>query len=97
VAFCEPNAFNPLFPLQIIASPTMSWAVDRGVLRMRPGVFRAAFAEAGLAPPKIRRYGFFPRAIANTRIGSALERGLESLRLLSPVSAFQIVSGAVDG
>ncbi len=97
LAFCEPNGFSPLFPVQILTSPSMRWAVDRGVLRMRPSVFRSAFETAGIGRPVIRRYGFFPRMIANTRVGAAVERGIESLKLLYPISSFQVVSGSVDG
>jgi len=93
VAFCEPNAFNPLFPLQILLSPHMKWAVDGGVLRMRPSVFERAMSEAGIGEMRIRRYGFFPRMISNSRIGSVVEKGIECLRIFRPVSAFQVLSG----
>ncbi len=97
VAFCEPNGYNPSFIVQILASPNMRWSIDRGVVRMRPGVLLPAFRAVGLEPIPIRRYGFFPRFLADTGPGAAVERGLEGLRIFSPVSAFQVVAGVARG
>lgn len=93
VAFCEPNAFNPLFYLQIVVTPGMTWRGDRGVARMRPGVFEGAFVGSGLGKPRLQRYGVFPPLIANTAAGRRTERILERIPPLRPLLAFQIVSG----
>ena len=38
VAFVEPNAYNVLYYVQIVVTPTMTWKGDKGIARMRPGV-----------------------------------------------------------
>jgi SAM-dependent methyltransferase len=93
VAFCEPNAYNPLFYLQILVTPGMTWRGDGGVARMRPGVFASAFARSGLGRPRLRRYGVFPPLITNTAFGGRVEAALEKIPPLGPLLAFQVVSG----
>ena len=97
LAFCEPNAFNPSFYLQVLLTPGMTWRGDRGIARMRPGVLLPAFAEAGFDDLAIERYGLFPPALANRRPFAALEEGLERIPLLRPVLAFQVLSGRFGG
>lgn len=93
MAFCEPNAFNPLFYLQIVVTPGMTWRGDRGVARMRPGVFERAFARSGLGKPRLQRYGVFPPLIANTVAGARIEAIIERIPPFRPILAFQVVSG----
>lgn len=97
VAFCEPNAFNPAFYLQVLLTPGMTWAGEKGIARMRPGVLLPAFAEAGFEDLTLERYGLFPPALANRRPGAAVEEVLELLPPLGPVLAFQILSGTYRG
>lgn len=96
-AFCEPNAFNPAFYLQVLLTPGMRWAGEKGIAKMRPGVLLPAFEEAGFEDVAIDRYGLFPPALANRRAGAALEGVLERLPPLEPVLAFQVVSGTYRG
>ena len=93
VAFCEPNAFNPLFYLQILATPGMTWRGDGGVARMRPSVFATAFAQSGLDRPRLQRYGLFPPLLANSTLGGRVEPVFEKIPLIRPLLAFQVVSG----
>jgi 2-polyprenyl-3-methyl-5-hydroxy-6-metoxy-1,4-benzoquinol methylase len=93
VAFCEPNAYNPLFYLQILVTPGMTWRGDGGIVRMRPGFFTSAFARSGLTRPRLRRYGIFPPLIANTTLGGRVEAAIEKISPLGPLFAFQVVSG----
>jgi SAM-dependent methyltransferase len=97
VAFCEPNAFNPAFYLQVLLTPGMTWEGEKGIARMRPGVLLPAFAEAGFEDLAIERYGLFPPALANRRAGAAVEELLERLPPLAPVLAFQVLSGTFRG
>lgn len=97
VAFCEPNAFNPAFYLQILLTPRMTWRGDGGVARMRPGVLGPAFEAAGFAEIEIDRYGLFPPALANRPAGARLEGALERLGPLRPVLAFQVLSATYRG
>lgn len=95
LAFCEPNAFNPLYYLQILGTPGMTWAAEKGVARMRPGVLRRELLQAGLSEPRIDRYGMFPPAVSNHRAGASAEAWIERLRWLEPVLAFQVASATV--
>src|SRR3972149_91935 len=52
MVFVEPNAYNPLFYLQIFFSPGMSWEGDSGVSRMRPGVVFPAMGMPGRSRPR---------------------------------------------
>jgi SAM-dependent methyltransferase len=91
IAFVEPNAFNVLYYVQIVVTPTMTWKGDRGMARMRPGVVFPAMREAGLDSLGLHRFGFFPPFAANTPAGMWLERKLEKVpfwRALLPAALF---------
>ena len=60
VIFLEPNAYNPLYYFQIVFSPTMSWAGDKGVAMMVRKNFVKAANYASLKETSIVKYGFFP-------------------------------------
>ena len=92
-AFVEPNAFNPLYYAQIAATPGMSFRGERRLTSMRPGVIVPALRHAGLRDVYVHRYGFFPPQVVNRRPGRAVERALERLRPLRPLSAFQLFVG----
>jgi len=85
IAFIEPNAFNPLYYVQILITPTMTWKGDKGMARMRPGVIFPAMREAGLESLALHRFGFFPPFAANTPSGMRLERRLEKVPLWRPL------------
>jgi len=89
-AFVEPNPLNGLYYLQIALSPGMTWAGDRGIVDMRPGKIARAMRAGGLAAPRTTRFGFLPPLLANRPWGARLERGLERVAPLRPVSAFQL-------
>jgi len=93
VAFLEPNAYNPLYYLQIVATPTMSWKGDGGMARMRPRVLLGAMRAAGLEELRLQRFGFLPSFVTERPRGSTLERRLELTAPLRPVRAFQLVGG----
>lgn len=97
VAFCEPNAFNPSFYLQVLLTPGMTWAGERGIARMRPGVLVPALEGAGFVDVRIDRYGLFPPFLHNRRPARVTESILERFRPLRPVLAFQVVSGTYRG
>lgn len=91
IIFLEPNAFNPLYYVQIVASPTMSWAGDKGVAMMRTKLFQRAADYAKLENLTIHKYGFFPPFVVNTKLGKWTESALEKMKIFEGVSAFQIV------
>jgi SAM-dependent methyltransferase len=92
--FVEPNAFNPLYYVQIAATPGMSFQGERRLTSMRPGVIVPAMRAAGLIDVTVRRYGFFPPFLANRRKGRVFEKALEQIGPLRPVSAFQLFLGS---
>ncbi len=93
LAFVEPNAFNPLYYVQIAATPGMSFRGERRLTSMRPAVILPALEAAGLSDVQVRRYGFFPPFLANGEKGRAVEQALERVRVLRPISAFQLFLG----
>lgn len=92
--FIEPNPLNPLYYVQIAISPGMTWAGDRGIVDMRPGAIARAMRAGGLVAPRTTRFGFLPPFLANQPWGARLERGLERVPPLRPVSAFQLFQAA---
>ena len=92
-AFVEPNAFNPLYYLQVGLTPGMSFRGERRLTSMRPSVVLPALRAAGLTDVLAHRYGFFPPQVANRAAGRAVERALERVRPLRPVAAFQLFVG----
>jgi SAM-dependent methyltransferase len=93
IVFLEPNAFNPLYYVQIALTTGMTWQGDGGLTRMRPPVVLGAMARAGLANLSVERFGFFPPFLSNRRWGRRLEAILESVSLLNPVLPFQLFRG----
>jgi 2-polyprenyl-3-methyl-5-hydroxy-6-metoxy-1,4-benzoquinol methylase len=90
VVFLEPNPLNPLYYVQMLVVPGMSWSGDRGILSMREsGVFRAMEA-AGLENPAAERFGFFPPFVVNRAFGPRLEDAFERVRLWRSVLPFQL-------
>jgi 2-polyprenyl-3-methyl-5-hydroxy-6-metoxy-1,4-benzoquinol methylase len=75
--FVEPNPLNPLYYVQILLTPGMTWREERGMTRMRPAVMRDSADEAGLADFKAETFGFFPPFLANRRGAGSVERTLE--------------------
>jgi SAM-dependent methyltransferase len=86
--FLEPNAFNPLFYLQIAFTPGMTWEGDGGVRHMRRRKLFTALSRAGFTDLLLERFGF-----ANTSVGSRLERTLESFPAWRSLLPFQLVQG----
>jgi len=97
VAFCEPNAFCPLFYAQILLTPGMTWRGDGGVTRMRRKTVLGAMSRAGFGNLQLRRFGFLPPAIVNRRGGITVEDALQKIRFLEPLRAFSVFSGVRSG
>jgi SAM-dependent methyltransferase len=90
VVFLEPNPLNPLYYVQMLVVPGMSWSGDRGIVTMRePNVFRALRA-AGLESPAVERFGFFPPFVVNRGFGPRLEDAFERVRLWRTLLPFQL-------
>ncbi|SNB52273.1 Methyltransferase domain-containing protein [Thermoflexus hugenholtzii JAD2] len=93
VVFLEPNPLNPLYYIQILITPGMSWSAERGILNMRPHQISRAMEQAGLRLTATARYGFFPPFLSNHPWGGLLERILEKALLWRPFLPFQLFRG----
>jgi hypothetical protein len=93
VAFLEPNPYNPLYYVQLLVAPGMSWEGERGILEMRKRTVLDAMASAGLTDLRFSRFGFLPPAIVNRPRGGELETRLERLGALQQVLPFQLFAG----
>ena len=90
IAFCEPNAFNPLVYVQMTITPGMSWKGEPSVSKMRPGFVFPILQQLGFADLETTRYGLFPPFVSNTALGGRLERGLEPIVPIPALSAYRV-------
>jgi SAM-dependent methyltransferase len=93
IAFCEPVAVNPLYYLQILLTPGMSFRGEPSITAMRPTVVLASMRRAGFTDVKASPYGYFPPFLKNHPWGARLEHWLEAQKHLPFPHAFQIFSG----
>jgi SAM-dependent methyltransferase len=90
VVFLEPNPLNPLYYVQILITPTMTWKGEKGIVRMRPKAIFHAMDAAGLTRPMMLRFGFVPPFLANRKWGARVEAVLERLPIWNPFLPFQL-------
>lgn len=93
VGFVEPNPLNPLYYLQILLTPGMSWKAERGILNTHAPRLLKLLRAAGFSAVNVKRFGFFPPFLANLRWLIPLERALERRKLLQPLLPFQAFWG----
>lgn len=93
VVFLEPNPYNPLYYIQILITPGMTWQGDKGITRMRPARIFRTMRSAGLDRLAMARFGFFPPFLANRSWGARLETTLEQVALWRSFLPFQIFRG----
>lgn len=93
VVFLEPNAFNPLFYIQILVTPGMTWEGDKGILGMRRRKVFQAMTQAGFETLTLGRFGFFPPFLVSRPFGRRLEAVFESFRPWFFVLPFQLFGG----
>jgi len=91
--FLEPNSWNPLFYVQILITPGMSFHGERLISQMRRPVLFDAMRQAGLTRLELKRFGFFPRFLTNLAWGARLESILERVPLWRPLLPFQLIRG----
>jgi SAM-dependent methyltransferase len=97
VAFCEPNAFNPLVYVQVTFTPGMSWKGEPAIPKMRPGVIFPLLRERGFTRIASSRYGMLPPLVSNTGPGARIERALEWIPPLRPLSAYRTFHATAPG
>jgi SAM-dependent methyltransferase len=90
LAFLEPNAYNPLYYVQMLLTPGMTWQGDGGLVRMRSGAVFAAMQDAGLVHATVTRFGFFPPFLTNRPAGARAERILEAVPIWRALLPFQL-------
>jgi len=93
LVFLEPNPYNPLYYLQILLTPSMTWKGDGGILRMRRGIIFRAMRDAGCSRLGMTRFGFFPPFLSNRPWGQKIELILERTPIWRPLLPFQIFRG----
>ncbi|MFO1518672.1 MAG: methyltransferase domain-containing protein [bacterium] len=91
--FLEPNPYNPLYYLQILLTPEMTWEGDKGIIQMRRTVLQKAMKKAGLKNFNLSRFGFFPPFLANASWGSVCEKALERFPPWKNLLPFQLIQG----
>jgi SAM-dependent methyltransferase len=95
IVFLEPNPLNPLYYVQMLVVPGMSWSGDKGLLNMRKQNVFEAMQTVGLSRPLLERFGFFPPFAVNRSWGPRLEDVLERIPLWSSLLPFQLFRGDV--
>ena len=90
LAFCEPNAFNPLVYVQVAVTPGMSFRGEPGIPRMRPSVVFPILRRMGFDDLRTDLYGALPPFVANTAPGAMAERAIEWIRPLRSLSAYRV-------
>lgn len=90
IVFLEPNPLNPLYYVQMLLVPGMTWSGDKGILNMRERKIFDAMRQADLARPSVERFGFLPPFAVNRALGERAEGTLERVRLWSRLLPFQL-------
>jgi SAM-dependent methyltransferase len=92
IVFCEPIAWNPLYYLQIMMTPTMRFAGEPSLMSMRPGVILPMLQASGFIDVKAHGYGYFPPVLKNHSLGNQIENWLNQYSWIPFPHAFQLFS-----
>lgn len=92
IIFLEPNPYNPLFHMQIWFTPGMSYEGEKGLKDMTRKKITKSIEFAEFGNVDIHRFGMFPPAIYNSKLGNKTDHLLSDIKPLSPVMAFQLIS-----
>ena len=95
--FIEPNRRNPLFLLQVLCCPDMSWSAEKGMFTLGCRRIREAFDAANLSVPSIETFGWFPPKILDRWAWAfRTEERLERVPFLRPVLPFRLIRSRLD-
>ncbi len=90
--FVEPNRRNPLFLLQVLCCPDMSWSEEKGMFTLGQARIRTGFVSAGMSTPTIQTFGWFPPQLLDRwRWTMRVEEWVEQQRLFRPILPFRII------
>ena len=78
IVFLEPNPFSLSYYIQMMITPGMTWAGERGLVRMRRASVFEAMDNAGLIHPRLERFGLFPPVLADRSWPPLIERRAET-------------------
>lgn len=86
----DANGYNPLFYVQVLSTPGMTWEGDKGMTRMRPGLVFRALRQVGMARFGLTRFGVVPAFVGDRPWGARLDIALDRIPLPGMCRAFQI-------
>jgi len=92
VAFLDANPLCPLYYFQIAFTLGMSWKAERGIVNLTAKKLLAGLTAAGFRNCRIERFGILPPFLRSIRGGAAFEGLFDSMSVLMPVAAFQLIS-----
>lgn len=95
--FCEPNAWNPLYYVQVAITPGMRFSGEPSLRHMRLGALQEPLAAAGFQSIRSTTYGFFPPFLSNRKWGAGIEGWLERIHGLAPVRAYRMIMATAAG
>jgi SAM-dependent methyltransferase len=95
IIFLEPNAYCPLYYVQITLTPGMTWAGDGGMVNMRRRPLAEACRAAGLVDFRLSLFGWLPPFLRNKRFGQGLENALQRVPGVQGSRAFMLVGATV--
>ena len=95
VAFVEPNRFNPLFLLQVLFSPEMTWQAEKGMFSFSANRAADLLKKNGFTNIQCHSFGFFPPAILDfaPKPLLAFQKFLEEKKLFKKILPFTLLSG----
>jgi hypothetical protein len=78
--------------MQIWFTPGMSYEGEKGLKDMTRKKITKSIEFAEFGNVDIHRFGMFPPAIYNSKLGNKVDHLLSDIKPLSPVMAFQLIS-----
>ncbi|MFN0157259.1 MAG: class I SAM-dependent methyltransferase [Bacteroidota bacterium] len=93
ICFLEPNRVNPLFLVQVIVDPEMTWAAEKGMFTFSATRTKQILEKTGFREIRLERCGFFPPPILDRFPGVlGIQRGIERLPLVHRFLPFVILT-----
>jgi 2-polyprenyl-3-methyl-5-hydroxy-6-metoxy-1,4-benzoquinol methylase len=90
IIFLEPNAWYPLFYIQIAVYKDISWSGDKGIVNMRSSTIGKAAKAVGLSLTEAPGFGLFPPFALHSSLGQKTEKVMEKVWPFNRLKAFKI-------
>lgn len=91
IIFSENNPYNLMYYAQMLIERDITWKGEKGILNMRKSILFPILSSCGFQEISMRRHGFFPPIIVNTKLGARLDKMLEKIKVFYPCLPFQII------